>query len=100
MCPGTAKAQCALRTIFSVIFINQIASFFNNQLDIQILLQIFPPDYRQTGVIHAIIDSIIMKRHQHSLINCILQRDFKRDIIIAYFINIPAIHPVGGRGQP
>lgn len=46
----------------------------------------------QTRVICLIINAIIMKRDKYSFVNGLCQRNFIWNIIIAYFINIFAIH--------
>ena len=53
----------------------------------------------QLGIIRIIVDAIIVKRHQHSLIDRVRERQFIRHIIIADLVDIPAVHSFRRRRQ-
>lgn len=53
----------------------------------------------QRRIIRLIINSVIMKRHQHPLIDCIRKRQLIRHIVIADLVNIPAVHSLRRRRQ-
>ena len=56
-------------------------------------------DHMQLGIVRIIINSIIVKRHQHSLIDCIRKRQLIWHIIIADLIDVPAVHSLRCRRQ-
>ena len=55
--------------------------------------------HMQLGIIRIIVDAIIVKGHQHSLIDRVRERQFIRHIIIADLVDIPAVHSFRRRRQ-
>ena len=66
---------------------------------IQFCRIIFAFNNMQCGIIRFIINSVIVKRNQHSLIDCIRKRKFIRYIVITNFVNIFSIHSLRCRSK-
>ena len=70
MLSGTAESDCTQRTIFSIIFVNQIISSLISDISlIQLLLIITPLHDPQSGIIRLIIHAVIVKWYKHSFVD-------------------------------
>ena len=70
MLPGAAEAQCFARSIFAVIFVDQIVPVhIPDVCFVQFPLIISAANDVETRIIGVIIDAVIVKRHQHALVD-------------------------------
>ena len=50
----------------------------------------------QPGIVGFIINAIVVKRHQHSLVDGFLQRNLIGHIVVANLVNVFAVHTFRG----
>mgnify|MGYP004627819421 CR=1 FL=1 len=101
MLPGTTETECFPRTVFAVIFINQIVSVhISDVCFIQLFFVISAADNVYARVIGVIINAIIVKGHQHTFVDGVFQRNLIGNIVVADFVNIPPVKPLGCCRQP
>ena len=70
MLSGTAEAERFPRTVLAIIFINQIVPVHVPDVCfVQFPLIISAANDVETRIIGVIIDAVIVKRHQHALVD-------------------------------